>query len=520
MPRVPVAPPPGIFRGGTPAASAGRWWDANNIRFRQGQAMPIGGNVAMQGTDVTSLPRDMITWHDNSAIRWAAFGTDAQLYAYRFDTRAIYLITPAGVGGLEPPGARVGYGLADYGESTYGTARDPADIGPQDIAASMGDMWSLDTFGERLLIVPTQDGKLYEWDPNTPTVLPVLVPEAPVLNRGVVVTDQRHVVLIAAGGDPRRIAWSDQENYHVWTAAVANMAGDKMLQTQSYAMRAIKVGQGIMIWTGNDLHLMTYVGPPYAYGISMIASGCGPMSPRCIVQIGNNVIWPGVQTFWSYSGTVQPMPSDIQDWFFSLVNREQVGRVFGSPNPAFSEAWWDWPDEGATECNRYVAVNYGDQGRPWTIGVRSRTCADPTGTMDYPILGGPNAANTGGCLYLHEYGMSENGAPRGGTGATYLESGAIALGEGERRYHVRQIATDASVVGSGDLQEVLGWRFFHSEQSHDPVEYDTGTHTEQHNGLLDIRFSGRFARVRVEALTDEMWAIGRPRLIIRQGGKR
>jgi hypothetical protein len=520
MPRVPVAPPPGIFRGGTPAASAGRWWDANNIRFRQGQAMPVGGNVAMQGTDVPDLPRDMITWHDNSGVRWGAFGTDTKLYAYQFTLRELHDITPAGVGGLEPPGARVGYGLADYGESSFGTARDPADIGPQDISASMGDMWGLDTFGERLLILPTQDGRLYEWDPNTPTVLPILVPEAPINNRGVVVTDQRSVVLLAAGGDPRRIAWSDQEDYHVWTPAVANLAGDKQLQTQSYAMRAIKVGQGVLIWTGNDLHLMSYVGPPYAYGINMIASGCGPMSPRAIVQIGNNVIWPGVQTFWSYSGSVSPMPSDIQDWFFSLVNREQVGRVFGSPNPTFSEAWWDWPDEGATECNRYVAVNYGDQGRPWTIGVRSRTCADPTGTMDYPILGGPNPGNTGGCLYLHEYGMTENGLPRGGTGATYLESGAIALGEGDRRYHVRQVALDSSVVGPADLQQVLGWRFFHSEQSRNAVEHDTGTHTEQHDGLLDIRFSGRFARVRVEALSDEMWAIGRPRLIIRQGGKR
>ena len=106
----------------------------------------------------------------------------------------------------------MGYGLADYGESTYGTARDASDIGVQDIAATMGDRWSMDTFGQDLLVVPTQDGKLYRWTPTTPAVLPVLVAAAPVNNRGVIVTDQRHVVLYGSGGDPRNVAWSDQEN--------------------------------------------------------------------------------------------------------------------------------------------------------------------------------------------------------------------------------------------------------------------------------------------------------------------
>ena len=76
------------------------------------------------------LPRDLITWHDNNHVRWAAFGTDSKLYAYRFDLQTLYDITPAGVGPLDPPGALVGYGLADYGESTYGTARDPGGYRP------------------------------------------------------------------------------------------------------------------------------------------------------------------------------------------------------------------------------------------------------------------------------------------------------------------------------------------------------------------------------------------------------
>lgn len=513
MPRVPQAPPAGIFRGATPDASAGRWFDANNVRFRQGQPQQIGGNVQQPGTGVAGLPRDTLTWHDNSGVRWAAFGTDDALYAYRFDLQTLYDITPAGVGELDPPGARAGYGLGDYGMDDYGTARDTSDIGPQDIAASMGDRWSMDTFGERLLIVPTQDGHLFVWDPNTPTTLPTIVSGAPLLNRGVIVTDQRAAVLLGAGGDPRDIAWSEQEDYTVWNPAVGNLAGDKQLQTQSYAMTATKVAAGILIWTANDLHLMNYVGPPYAYGIAQIAAGCGPISPRAPVAIGNTVFWPGLNTFWTYAGTVQPLPSDIQDWFFSLINRDMLGRTFGSPNPAFSEVWWDWPDEGASECNRYIALNYGDPRKPWTIGVRNRTAADQTGTMDYPILGGPSGA--GGALFLHEYGNTDDGVPRGPNGMIYLESGNISLGEGDQRYHVKQLVFDAVP----EIPGTIGYRFLLKEQPA-AEETDSGLYTEIHDGLMDTRFSTRHMRMRMEALTDDPWAVGRPRLEVVKGGRR
>jgi hypothetical protein len=527
MPRVAQAPPPGIVRNGTPEATPGRWFDASNMRFREGQLQPIGGNVAFPNAVTPDLPRDILTWHDNAHVRWCAIGTDTKLYAFRFDTQVLYDITPAGVGALDPPGPLVGFGLADYGTDTYGTARDPADIGPQDVAANQGDLWSIDTWGQDLLICPTQDGHLFHWSPTTPTTLPAIVATAPTNNRGVRVTDQRQAVLLGAGGDPRNIAWSDQEDYTVWAPDVTNLAGAKALQTQSYAMTSIKVAAGVLIFTGNDLHMMTYVGPPYAYGITQIASGCGPASQRAPVAIGSMVIWPGLQSFWSWAGSVTPVLCDVGDWFFSLLSRPFIGRLFGSPNPTFSEMWWDFPDEGATECNRYLAINFAGQSpspnaagsavptRTWTIGVRSRTAGDPTGTMDYPILGGP--LGSGGALYLHEYGWSENGAPRAASGTVYIESGAITLGEGDQRYNVTQMVPNAATT----VDDMLGYRFIVREQPDDAAsEFDTGLFTVVHDGLMDMRWSGRTAAMRMEALTDGDFTVGRPRLLMKPAGKR
>jgi hypothetical protein len=524
MPRVTQAPPPGVVRAGTSEATPGRWFDANNIRFRQGQLIPVGGNVAIPNAVTVDHPRDLLTWHDNNHVRWAAIGTDTKLYAFEFDTQTLHDITPAGVPALGPPGPLTGYGLGNFGDSTFGTARDPADIGPQDVSANQGDRWSLDTFGQDLLFVPTQDGHLYHWSPATPTTAPDLIANAPINNRGVIVTDQRQVVLLGAGGDPRNIAWSDQESYTVWAPGVANLAGSKFLQTQSYAMCAVKVSSGILIFTANDLHLMTYVGPPYAYGIVQIASGCGPISQRAPVAIGSTVLWPGLQTFWIWSGSVIPVGCDVGDWFFSLLNRVYVGRIFGSPNPTFAEMWWDWPDESNTECNRYLAVNIGVSAnqlgamvasRTWTIGTRTRTAADPTGTMDFPILGGP--LGSGGGLFLHEYGWLDNGNPRAATGSIYAESGAITLGEGDQRVNVTQVVPDYV----SPVANMLGYSFDVTEQPMDTTNaYNTGLYTVVHDGLMDVRFSGRSVQMRVEALIDNEFTIGRPRLLMKPAGMR
>ena len=545
MPRVPQAPPPGVVRNATPEATPGRWYDTDHVRFRGGQIQPIGGNVALPNTagqdlSVPDWPRDLLTWHDNAYVRWAAFGTDSKLYAYRFDTHELHDITPTGVGPLDPPGALTGYGGGDYGLDTYGTSRDASDIGPEDIAATMGDIWSLATFGEDLLVVPTQDGHLFRWTPTTPATLPVLVTgvpagTVPANNRGVIVTDQRHVVLLGAGGDPRNIAWSDQENPDVWVADVTNLAGEKLLVTQSYVMTATKVSDGILIFTANDVHKMSYVGAPYAYGIVQIASGCGPLSLRAVVAIGSMVAWPGVQTFWSYNGNVQPQPCPVGDWFYSLLNRDKVGRVFGSPNPAFSEFWWDWPGESSTECNRYLLFNYADPGNPWAIGTRSRTAADPSATMDNPVLGGylgafgnhPPAQDQTGSIFLHEFGWTNNTQPRAISQGIYAESGNIVVGEGDQRYHVKQLVMDtpASLLPTKPSvpppPPVVGYQFYVREQPSDDLgEFATDLYTETHGGLMDIRFSGRSVRMRMVALIDGPFSVGRPRLEVRAGGRR
>jgi hypothetical protein len=508
MPRTPVFPPRGIFRGSTAAISAGKWFDSNLMRWRAGSLQPVGGNAALSGYLMPTAGRDLLTWHDNKGFRWSACGTDTGLWAFSFESQTLYPVL-TDLPALEPPGAFVGFGLADYGTDAYGTARDAADVGPSDISAVLGDQWSMDLFGEDLLIVPTQDGSLYRWYPTTPDLPAVLVPNAPTLNQGVLVTDERHVVLIGAGGSNRAVAWSDQENPEVWAAAVDNMAGDEQLETEGRPLTALRVVGGNLIFTDNDVHLMKYVGPPYAYGINKIGANCGPISRRAISQAALQTAWMGLQTFWQYNGSVVPMQCDVGDWLFSLINRDMIGRVFASPNPTFAEHWFFWPGEGSTECNRYVAVNYADPSAPWMIGLMDRTAADFKNAMLRPILAGPD-----GQVYIHEFGMTDNGASR--VGQVYVETGDFTLvANGEARFHVTQIIEDFTGPANA-----MGYRFLIWEETDGP-EYDTGLFPVINNsGRTDARFSCRGLRMRIEATADVPFAIGKTILLTTPGGSR
>jgi hypothetical protein len=507
-----------VVRGATPEATGTRWWDTNNVRWRGGVMQPIGGSSQLVGSAVDALPRDVLTWHDNTFARWAAYGTDTNLYAYSFDDQKYYDITPTGAPPILPPGYASGYGLGFYGNGVYGiSAPTGGGIQPPGILGKPTDWWSMDTFGDLLVVVPTQDGHLYSWDPTTPGVPATQVLNAPTQNRGCIVTDQRQVVLLGADGDPRRIAWSDQEDMTVWTPGVANLAGDKQLVTTAAVLTATKTQLGILIFTTNDAHLMQYVGPPYAYGITQVGFGCGPISPRAVVNFGSLVVWPSNQNWWQYSGAVQALQCDVKDWFFATLNPSITGRLFGSPNPQFAEAWWDFPDANSTgECNRYLFFNYGSSPPIWGIGSRARAGGDRAGTMDYPIMGG--AVGSGGALFQHEVGYTDDGVSRAAAEQVYAETGNMALGEGDQRMDILQVTFDGN---TSVTQPAFGFRFFAREQPFDAAnEWDTGVYTEINNGLMDTRVSGRSVRVRVQGTADAGWEIGKPHLLIQPAGSR
>jgi hypothetical protein len=92
----------------------------------------------------------------------------------------------------------------------------------------------MDTWGEYLIACSSSwDGKLYEWQLAllTPTLAAAITNAPTGNNEHVLVTQERIMFALGAGGNPRKVQWCDQENNTLWTPGTDNLAGDYELAT-------------------------------------------------------------------------------------------------------------------------------------------------------------------------------------------------------------------------------------------------------------------------------------------------
>ena len=76
---------PGINRESTEYAEEGSWYNGDKVRFRQGRPENLRGYAKRVATPFDGTARDIITWSDNDAYKFASFGTEKKLYEYNND---------------------------------------------------------------------------------------------------------------------------------------------------------------------------------------------------------------------------------------------------------------------------------------------------------------------------------------------------------------------------------------------------------------------------------------------------
>ena len=121
MPLTKIGFAPGIDKQDTEYGAAGRWTDADMVRFRYGLPEKIGGWIELISEKLIGVVRDMHAWTDLDGIRYTALGTDRKLYVY--SEGAAYDITPirATETGLSNPFATVsGSAVITVTDSAHG----------------------------------------------------------------------------------------------------------------------------------------------------------------------------------------------------------------------------------------------------------------------------------------------------------------------------------------------------------------------------------------------------------------
>lgn len=493
--------PPGVYRNGTGYQSKGRWEDADLVRWFEGTMQPIGGWKSIKGNEprvtlqVVGSARGMNAWASNAAQRYAAIGTHSKLYALTNDGTKNLLkdITPAGlVAGFADTQANGSYGGGGYGFDAYGTERTEVDI------RIRATTWGLDNFGEFLVAVSEADGRLFSWNLMAPTASPVAASAGtiPINNKSVVVTDERFVFLLQAGGNPRRIAWGDQESLTNWQVTATTQAGDFELNTAGRILCAKKAKGELIILTSEDAHKATYIGPPLVYGFERVGTGCGVISPNAAVGIDNSVMWMGENSFFIYDGFVKPIPCDVSDHVFTRLNTTQAQKIWATYNSAFGEVTWFYPS--GTEVDSYVTYNIRENH--WAIGSMIRTIG-----IDDSVFPKPTRIGSDGRIYEHESGFMYDGQ------IAYAESGPQEISNGPNVMMAKYLYPDERT--QGEVKALFKTRLYPNAAAQMFGPYDMANPTS-------IRFTGRQIAMRIEGVAGKDWRVGVPRLDVEPGGLR
>ena len=482
--------PAGFRRSGTDLQSRGRWRDGSLVRWRDGAMMPVGG--WRERADFTSgIYRGSMAWEDNSGDRWLAVGSHSALKVSTL-AGSVSDITPVGfTSGNESASLNTGYGSGAYGTGAHGTPR-------QATTFSEATTWSMSPWGEYLIACSNADGKIYEWQLNTGTPA-AAVTNAPTDCLGVVVTPERFVFALGAGGEPRKVQWSDREDNTTWTPAATNEAGDQTLDGVGQIMCGFNVPGETLIVTDAEAYAATYQGPPFVYGFRRIGSACGIVSRKAIAATDSGAIWMGRKGFFRYQGgTVEEIECEVADFIFGDISEDQASKAHAVTNGQFGEVWFFFPCGSSTEVDKYVSYNY--RSGFWAIGELARTTGVDRGAFPQPVwVGSDSVAND------HEVGLSYGGAD------IYAESGPLMLGSNASLVTAQELHPDETT--QGDVTFTFKVRNYPNaaETSHGPYTAATPT---------NVRFTGRQIRMRADGATLADWRVGAPRLRVAERGRR
>lgn len=462
MPLIPLNLPPGVVKPGTVYDARGRWYVADFVRWKDGVMQPMGGWEVLAGatgSDVTGPVRGMLAWKLNDGSAKLFIGTNSKAYVY--DDGTLTDVTPAS-----------GFTTGDADASGNFWARTEA------------NSWQIDTFGEDLVAVAWADGDLLEWDSSAGGNM-ATVTNAPTSNLGVVVTPERFLVALGAGGDGRKVQWADQETKTTWTPASTNQAGDFILSGQGQIQAGHRGREETLIWTDVDLFSMRYVAGDFVYSFRKVGGNCGAISRRSMAVVDGWAMWMGHNSFYIYDGGVRSVPSDVSDFVFNDLNRAQASKIECVPFTDFNEMWWFYPSSSSTENDTAVGVNY-EEGHWMVTEGFERTAGVDRGFLEFPIL-----ADASGAVYFHENGHSyidDGGSP---IYAPNAESGPFEIGNGDRVMTVRQIVPAEETLGDVAFSLFTGFTPMDTETEHGP--FTSGEKVD-----VDDRASGRQVRLKIE----------------------
>lgn len=424
-----------------------------------------------------------------------------------------------------------GWGAGPWGAGGWGQAADLS------VAGATLRLWSHTAYGEDLVFCP-RGGPIYYWDRTTGfTARGVNLASLPGANRtptvaNIVMLSDRDRHLLAFGCDdefapgvldPLLIRFSAQESLTDWESTTTNTAGSLRISSGSEIVAAVPTRQITLVLTDAGVHAVQFLGPPFTFGLSEIATGTTVAGPNAAVSVGDEVFWMGRGEFYRFSGLVQQIPCSVKSFVFDNINTDQYAKVFAGHNSAFGEVWWFYSSAGSPVNDRYVVFNYLEN--TWYYGQIGRTAWVDRGAFPLPV-----AASADGYLYYHESGVADGEFNPAQALGAYVESSPVDIGEGDQFMFIRRMIPDITFTRSTQVVPptatmTIKVRNFPGgamgENNPRLITQSVSAPIEQFTEQVYLRLRGRSAIFRVESSCScTAWRLGATRLDIRTDGRK
>ena len=423
-----------------------------------------------------------------------------------------------------------GWGAGTWGRFEWGSASGA-------LSGITLRLWAADNFGEDL-IFNVMNGSIYYWDATNGTSTRAVelssltgASDTPTIARKVLVSDvDRHIIAFGANiigtntQDPLLIRFGSQESLTDFTPTATNTAGDLRLSKGSEIITAVQTSRQILVYTDQSLYSMQFLGPPFTFGVSMLADNIRIAGPNTAIAVNDVVFWMGQENFYLYDGRTQAIPCSVRDYVFNDMNNQQSFKFHAGSIGSQTEIWWFYCSSSATEIDRYVVYNYGQQ--VWYYGTLVRTTWNDRASG---LRSFPQATGTDFYLYDHENGLDDFSTGSRVAINAFVESSDFDIGDGQQFMLLNRILPDLSFNGStaanpAALFTIRSRDFGGDNFTESPSDSAIRTATspvEQYTDKIDLRARGRQMSIRVEnTATEVKWRLGAPRIDVRPDGSR
>ncbi|CAB4122836.1 hypothetical protein UFOVP28_53 [uncultured Caudovirales phage] len=431
--------------------------------------------------------------------------------------------------GLADRASGSGWGGGGYGMGPWG--------GPS-LTPALGAqlrLWSGDNFGQDFVFNLRGGGLYYYTSTSASRAVPFTAlsgaDNPPTVANWVMLAPQSRQVfafgtnaIYTTTQDPMLIRWSDLESAAIWTPSTQNAAGDLRLSTGNQIMCAhVATGQ-ILVWTDVSLHALLYVGGGVGWGQQVISPNTDIIAPNAATTLGNFAMWMGRENFYLYDGTVKTMPCSVRELVFGNINLIQSYKIYASTNSIFREVWFFYPSAASSENDSYVIYNYVEG--TWAVGKLNRTAWVDQGAEDYP-----QGYSTDGKVYYHELGLDDGSTSPSSPIDSYIESGPMEIGQGDKFLFLRKIIPDITFSESSTQfptvtytvtpQNYPGGPTYTADSSFVTAS-SYSANLDQYTPKIDVRVRGRSFTVRVESsgLLGVWWRLGDQRFDVQKDGKK